>query len=705
MAQSMKQTKKVITHIPVPHGFRHDGVRPSKRQFTYYENLNRPKKAGDNGRSYQKKGINKLKGNPCTIYIAPTGSGKTIVQNTLAGIDLLSTKFSRKQLFIAPQRNIGNNFTMEYIDRDGVKQFSKIDINGKAYEWKIAENYCEDISKQSEENIRAFLLGSKPSTAIINRMMSAQTLEHGLAVCCYPTLIAVWKKLNNKEKDYVSKNTAIRIDEVHHLRLDGDSDTSCNLLGRTIKDFIERNGHVHCTTATMFRGDRHSVFFNVDTTRFVKYKVDWMEFWTSTGIDRLHMFFEAYVDGQSLMDILYKKIKTEKNQKHIIIVPSDSKGIFRKLDKKIWVSKLVKKMKAIYGSNRVLDLVYSQDSDKKRLLSEHKDFDCVVTCMIGREGTDWPACSRVHNLVLDRNVLQPIQKLGRATRRYDKKHQINMTTYIEHFSNWEEEEDGDVLRDKFTDYFNAILAMSIYDDLFYPIKLPVIRPTDKDDEDDDFDGDDDREHGEDDEVVNLQDVYDTEKYHDIKTQVYEAVAAATSDDKDKDPEVIRQAIKQVVLKFKKDMLIKVPIAELVAAFSIDVARRMNPKNKALRAEIDGYASSWIRKHGFATIVRQHIHGCSYFEGSASTALMKKMADFFKAEYDRFSEHKLLEFLKMYVNTFYDIFERKPSTRELKLIITSINEHSKAKRKIPTHRDEIRSIISAIGNIKKGVRNR
>ena len=131
-------------------------------------------------------------------------------------------------------------------------------------------------------------------------------------------------------------------------------------------------------------------------------------------------------------------------------------------------------MKTIYGSNRVLDLIYNQDSDKQRLLVENKDFDCVVTCMIGREGTDWPACSRVHNLVLDRNVLQPIQKMGRATRRYQLKHNIVMTCYIEHFTDWEN--DGDELKNKFTDYFNAILAMSIYDDLFYPIKLPVIRP-------------------------------------------------------------------------------------------------------------------------------------------------------------------------------------------------------------------------------------
>ena len=699
MAQSMKQTKKVITQIPVPHGFRHDGVRPSKRQFTYLENLNRPKKAGENGRGYQKKGIDKLKGHACTIYIAPTGSGKTIVQNTLAGMDLLNTKFARKQLFIAPQRNIGNNFTMEYIDRDGVKQFGKLDINGQAYEWKITENYCEDVSKQSEENIRAFLLGAKPSTTIINRMMSAKILEHGLAVCCYPTLIAVWRKLTDSEKNFVAKHTAIRIDEVHHLRLNGDSDESCNLLGRTIKDFISRRGHVHCTTATMFRGDRHSIFFNLDTTKFAKFKVDWMEFWKSTGIDRLHMFFEAYEDGQSLFNLLDKRVRSEKNQKHIIIVPSDQKGIFRKLDKQTWVSKLVRKMKSIYGSNRVLDLVYNQDQDKKRLLSENKDFDCVVTCMIGREGTDWPACSRVHNLVLDRNVLQPIQKLGRATRRYDKKHQIKMTTYIEHFSNWEDEEDGDVLKDKFTDYFNAILAMSIYDDLFYPIKLPVIRPTEKDEEDDDDFGGDDRHHHEDDESINLQDVYDTEKYHDIKTQVYEAVAAATADE-DKDPETVRQAIKDVVVKFKKDMLIKVPIAELVAAFAIDVARRMNPKNKSLRAEIDGYASTWIRKHGFATIVRKHIHGGSYFEGTASTKLMQKMALFFKAEHDRFSEHKLVDFLKMYVNTFYDIFERKPSTKELKQIINMLNEYAKDKKKIPSHSDEIRDLISAIGNRKK-----
>lgn len=678
---SMKQVVRGV----IPKGFTHSGIRPSKREFTYRDNLSAVKVAGANGRGYQKDGVAKLKGHPLTIYVAPTGSGKTIVQNTLAGIDLVTNSFKRKQLFIAPQRNIGNNFSMEYIDSEGIKQFSRIDINGSAYEWQITENYCELVNKKSEANIRAFLLAKTPSTKFSDRIKQLKVLDHGLAVCCYPTLVAVWKNLTSSEKDYVSQTTAIRIDEVHHLRLDGLDDDGCNQLGRVIRDFIARKGHLHCTTATMFRGDRASILNNLDIGRFKKYKVDWMTFWKSTGIDRLSMNFSAFSDSDDLLGILEKSIKKEKSQKHIIIVPSDNTGMFKYIDKSVWVKKLVRKMKAIYGSNRVLDLIYNQDTDKQRLLSENKDFDCVVTCMIGREGTDWPACSRVHNLVLDRNVLQPIQKLGRATRRYKSKHNIVMTCYIEHFNDWDS--DGDELQNKFTDYFNAILAMSIYDDLFYPIKLPVIKPpleaTDKDDDDDD--------HGDREKTVDLQDVFETEKYHQIKTEVYQLVTMLASNDI-KDADEVKEEIEAIVKKYEKHMIVPVPRDELVAALYIDVARRCDTKSKKIRAEIDGYASSWIRKMGFETIFKKNIAGKSFFEGTASTKLMQRMGRFFKQQHDRFSKDKFVDWVKLYVNIFLDMHERIPTNAELRIIVDGLNAAAKKHGKIPTDRKIIDPIM-------------
>lgn len=682
-------TKQIVKGI-VPKGFVHTGVRPSKREFTYRENLNAVKVAGANGRSYQKQGVLNLKGHPLTIYVSPTGSGKTIVQNTLAGHDLISNSFKRKQLFIAPQRNIGNNFSMEYIDAEGNKQFSRIDIDGSSYKWKISENYCELVNKKSESNIRAFLLGKTPDAKFANRMKSLKILDHGLAVCCYPTLVAVWKNLTASEKKFVARTTAVRIDEVHHLRLDGHDDDGCNQLGRVIRELISLSGHLHCTTATMFRGDRASILHNLDLGKFKQYKVDWMTFWKSTGIDRLSMNFSAFSDGKDLLNILEQTVKKEKAQKHIIIVPSDNTGIFKNTDKVAWVKQLVRKMKTIYGSNRVLDLIYNQDSDKQRLLVENKDFDCVVTCMIGREGTDWPACSRVHNLVLDRNVLQPIQKMGRATRRYQLKHNIVMTCYIEHFTDWEN--DGDELKNKFTDYFNAILAMSIYDDLFYPIKLPVIRPPVDNvskDSDDENENEDEDAGG-----VDLQDVFEIEKYHQIKTEVYQLVTMLASKDI-KDADEIKEEIESIVKKYEKYMIIPVPRDELVAALYIDVARRCDATNKQIRTGIDGYASSWIRREGFETIFKNNIKGKSFFEGTASTNLMQRMGKFFKQQHDRFSQEKLKDFVRQYVNVFLDIHERIPTNPELSRIIDAVNNAARKLGRVPRDRKIIDPIIREV----------
>jgi hypothetical protein len=310
------------------------------------------------------------------------------------------------------------------------------------------------------------------------------------------------------------------------------------------------------------------------------------------------------------MNQIIKAIKDEPNEPALIIVPSDGNGFFKTTNKTEWVKTLVGKLSKIYGTKRVLDLVSldRQKSDKNRLMSDEHDFDVVVTCMIGREGTDWPPCSRIHNASFDRSVQLAIQKLGRGLRDHKNKQDVKMFNYIEHFAKWDQP--SDEVRRSLSDRFNAVIFSSMLDDMFYPILMPAL-PSDSE--------------GNSDEPVKyitLEDVYGS-KRNDVIEEMLQAVLAIPEDLRT--PEAIDEIIEDTMEVFSDFVLEDVLHDDLKERLKKELLRRQNPTNMNLR--LDGMIVDFVREHGWDMVVRTHIAPHSPFEGRASTKDLQKLQQF------------------------------------------------------------------------------
>jgi len=208
--------------------------------------------------------------------------------------------------------------------------------------------------------------------------------------------------------------------------------------------------------------------------KFSKYTVPFLEHWECLGLVSLTQEYRTYVDAEDLKQQILQDIRDNPYQKPMIIVPATVIGYFndKKLKKK-WVKLLVAELEELFGNGKVLDLVSSdtQKQHKKRITNEVQDFDCVVTCAIGREGTDWMACNKVHNTTVDNSVGLAIQKLGRPMRSYKGKTSITMVNYFPEMPSWES--DREEIRGALSDRYNAVIVASMMNDNFCPIAMPA----------------------------------------------------------------------------------------------------------------------------------------------------------------------------------------------------------------------------------------
>jgi hypothetical protein len=551
-----------------------------------------PKELGYGRRDYQIRCYDKFHGKRRTIFIAPTGSGKSLVQVFNAAREIIESDYKQKQVFIVPQLNIGNGFS-EY-------RHKKLRINGKIYGWEITVNCCFD-NEQSVKKIRDFLLKKHPCKSYrANKVLGGCT-----AVVSYAALLAAWAAFSKKEQKLVIKNTSFRPDEVHHISGVEEGGVPANRLGEFCKFVLDNKGCLHLTTATFFRGDRQIILGNEYMDSFEVFRVPFLEHWKSTGLRELHQNYHCYKNSNDLLKQILTAVATESNEPPIIIVPSDGHKFFKHINKWKWVKRLVDGLGKIYGVDKVLDLVSPerQQQDKKRLTADVQDFSAIVTCIIGREGTDWPACSRVHNTVLDANALQPIQKLGRALRQNEGKTDVIMVNYIEHFSDWDA--DADTIRERLSDRFNAVIAASMLDDMFYPILMPTLPQ-----------GDDGIMHRK---RVSLEDIYGSQWIELIEDMMRRVLAVPASE---RSAESVDEIIDEIIEEYEEDMLEDVDFEFIKFRLQKEILRRMNPTNPKLK--LDGIIIDFIRNNGWDKVVREHIAPCSPFIGGAKTKDLEKL---------------------------------------------------------------------------------
>jgi len=584
---------------PADFSFRDPNWKPHQAKLPAIKQ-SQPRELGYAGRDYQIRRFKSFDGKTRTLTVAPTGSGKSLMQIFDAAREIIQTDYERKQIFIVPQLNIGYGFTE--------KKHPMLNIDGKIYHWEITTNCCEE-NDGSVESVRKFLL-EKRTKKSLDSFRKQDVLGGVTCVATYAAFIKAFQNMSNSEKKRAIKNTSFRIDEIQHVSGVSEDDYEMNRLGEFCKYLLDQEGFLHVMTALFYRGNKQAIIDTDYLSDFEIFRVPFMEHWNVLGLRELRQNYVCYENSTQLMNQIIDSVKEESNEPALIIVPSDGNSFFKTTNKTEWVKTLVEKLEQIYGPKLVLDLVRPdrQKRDKDRLMSDDHDFQVAVTCMIGREGTDWPPCSRIHNASFDRSVHLAIQKLGRSLRDHKDKQDVKMVNYIEYFAQWDSP--SDKIRQNISDMFNAVIVSSMLDDMFYPILMPTLP------------FDDDEEDTEPVKYVSLEDVYGS-KRNDVIEEMLQAVLAIPEDLRT--PDAINEVIEDIIESFDDYILENVSYEVLKERLRKELLRRQNPNNPDLR--LDGMIVDFVREHGWDVVVRTHIAPHSPFEGRANTNDLQRLQQF------------------------------------------------------------------------------
>lgn len=449
-----------------------------EQQYFYPVNCKTKKMFG-----WQQKAFDKGKDARFFAIQAFCGSGKSILQLQLAIYDIIQSGYTQKQLVVVPQQHIHKGFV-----GDGDLKWMSVSQNDVDYVWNVQpeHNFCDRNNQRVLENLKHWLLTPSHKLA---KGFKGRTLGGLNAVCSHMALVLVWDMLTEKEKKVAIKNLTLRIDEAHHISnvfLDVQEEElepeereaierTATGLGRICTYIInskEKTVKLCLTTATMYRGDCMTILSPLVRQKFKEYNLDWIEHFKALGIKSFYLQYEEYKNNP--INQLVKRIKSEPSEKHFVVVPST--GSRWRLKEEDYLP-IVEKLQA--AGLRVLDLVNkpTQDKRKDELLAEPKyevkdsKYDVVVVCKMGREGTDWCPCSRLHNTACENTITLAIQTIGRPFRRFQGKEIIKIYHYVRQFKKIRK---GITKRELFSDRTNAILVCMQLNDMMNPVMVPVI---------------------------------------------------------------------------------------------------------------------------------------------------------------------------------------------------------------------------------------
>lgn len=435
-------------------------------------------------RYWQGQAFKKLFNSRLFLIKAFCGSGKTTLSVTLALYDII--KNYRKQIFIVPQSHISDGFAIS----------GKFAIPGLGIvNLCSANNFCENSPSKVEMLMNFMTRPAKFSNFDLGEELSVDGTE-GMAICTHAAFNAAMKKIVAEGKfDLAVKNTAFYIDEAHHIKggqtkKDKQEDEDYNQLGKILYKIIagaeSNNTRIGLTTATFFRGDQGIIVSSEYLKEFDRYELDFLSHFATLGIDKVFINFEEYEDHPicQIVENIRKEIHTER---HLVVVPTIV-GKWRKFEDpnlEMLLFKLREMLieEGLNPDEAMLDLVPEGTQEKRKsiLLKEPKErYDeennskirIVITCMLGREGTDWCPCSRLHNASIELgSPTLAVQTLGRLFRKFEGKDTVGITYYIRKFKDLKNSESK---REFLMDRINAMLALMIIDDLLSPITLPEI---------------------------------------------------------------------------------------------------------------------------------------------------------------------------------------------------------------------------------------
>jgi hypothetical protein len=573
-------------------------------------------------RPWQDESFEQLKDSRFAFIAAFCGAGKSIVQMILAVYDVIESGWQQKQLIVVPQQHISGGFV-----GDDVLGYIPLSVGGVKYEWLINHNFCSAKSVDVTNRLKQWLLTDSKALSLNHHDRIITGIN---AIASHQALSIVWNGLSDRERRRAVKNLTLRIDEAHHVKgvyddsEEGLTDVQkavlaheATNLGNICRFFLnskDQSCKLHFSTATPYRGDRGTILSEAVREKFATYYLDWLDHWKTLGIERFDVEYEEY-DGDPIRQVV-AAIGSEPGEKHMVIIPSSGRGW-----RKDGPGDLKRMLDAIYKvvpKERVLDLVTpsTQGRNKELLLEEPKapgnrasQFDVVVTCMLGREGTDWCPCSRQYNTSCEASITLAVQTMGRAFRRYEGKNNVKITYYVKQFAMPKK---GMTKRELLSDRTNALLVCMQLDEMAHPILIPIIPnglPSESV-------SDKPKQH------TTLMEVFG-DQYQAVKEELIEEIEFLGNDKTSANIlDVVNELLDAYDIHENRE-----GVRDALLALAL---RRLNPEQLGNI----GIDVKYIRENGFDKIVEEFdIKGKSFFFGGYSSADWKIIRSIFKSTWE------------------------------------------------------------------------
>lgn len=402
-------------------------------------------------RDWQTDAILALQSQSFVRLIAPTGSGKSVVQKALV---YLKVKAGAKVIIAVPEASIGGSFESE----GTVYRLPKglLPEDESKMQWLVSpSNFLFDLSEKSVvEQILSFVKTKKV------------TESSRVLVCTHQALVMAHHRLIREHKGRGSpwKGVSLAIDEAHRTRfLDWEGSAKewrqqedrFNKLGALVEHYVQKKpGSLMLATATWLRGDQASIVPDKYSELFTHYEL---------SIDRYldemqHLKEIAFkLSLQDYPAVMRKEVRGSR-QKTLVYLPPVVPGAVQTKHTTL------RQLRGALGSRRAssngftevhrgglhsLDLVTQEGrrGSEGRLslwLKDKNTTDVIFAQNLFRIGTDWPALERSYVLGFRKSLPMVIQMLGRLLRDYPGKRRVEfhmvlpktVTTDVESFWNY-----------------------------------------------------------------------------------------------------------------------------------------------------------------------------------------------------------------------------------------------------------------------------
>ncbi len=529
------------------------------------------------------------------------GSGKSILAIMVACSDAVFSK--RKQLIIVPQKHIGNGFLAH--GRYEIPELGDVEYCKPA-------DFCNSCDEAKIDALINFLTTPFKKLDQINRNgKSVYVIDNCFAVATHAAFSRAMSKITAEKKKTVP--ICLTIDESHHVKTKGVVSFDFNQLGK-YTNYLYKNlkNRFLFMSATPWRSDQGSLL--PQGADFEVFNYDFIDHFKTLNIENVNVNFVEFKENP--VDKMISNIKKSPENNHLIIVPSkNSKWRKEDPDLSIFWSKIY----ANFPPEMVLDLVTesTQNKNKKILLSmpkerksesDESEIKIIVTCMLGREGTDWCACDSIHNLSIEGKSGSglAVQTFGRACRKFEGKTNVDLFYYVKKFVTLNKSK---TKREFISERLNVILAIMLIDDLFAPIQLNYFTSENKDNKTRAWKVVKDK--------ISLRDVFGESQFNCIKKEIFEGLFEL-GDLKDANVDAfVRNTIE------KYEQLVPCKQKDVVDAFKCLILRAKSQKLRNSQFNI----SELRTIGGFDIVVEKNDIGGNFYCGKLNAKTMKKYREF------------------------------------------------------------------------------